>query len=195
MHQIKQTTVGLLGLSFLVLSNAKTFAAPSVKEIKFQWNGSGCAKSESSTPWDPMVVQVVASRDVAGEFQVKRGAGASPKDARKNCDLIVSSNETIQIALDRIEIKGSGVMPKDARLDIVVEASSQGAPGSKKYSLDRPKDETYTVTKSIDDPNLFWSACGRALLVSTKQTIKSGSTLDAKIENIAFNFQAKACKK
>lgn len=178
----------------LCLGSVSAFAAS--KTISLQWNGSGCGKSESSTPWDPMVVQIVASREVAGEFQVKRGGGASPKDARKNCDLMVSSAEPLQFAVERIDIKGSGVMPADAKVDMAVEVSSQGNPDTKRYELQRAdnKDSKFSLTQSIDDKDLSWSACGRTLLVSTKQTIKSGVLVNSKFESLNFNLQAKACK-
>ncbi len=169
--------------------------APASKEIRFQWNGSGCAKSESKTPWDPMVVTLVASKDPL-EFQLRRGAGSSLKDVRKNCDLIVSSPEPLQFALDSIDIKGSGALAADAKVDLAVEASSQGAAGSKRYELKRSSgDKVFKITKSIEDGDLFWSACGRALQVSAKGTVKSGLTVDTRIDGISYNFQAKSCKK
>lgn len=166
------------------------------KEIKLQWNGSGCAKSETTTAWDPMVVQIVASREVAGEFQVKRGAGASPRDARKNCDLIVSSAEPLQFAVERIEIKGSGALPADAKVDMAVQFSSQGDKDTKRHDLSRAdaKDSKFSLKKDFDEKDLTWSACGRALLVSTSQAIKSGVMVNSKFDSLNFNLQAKSCK-
>lgn len=190
-HNLAKKSVLFMSL-FLT---AAVHAAPAPKDIRFQWNGSGCAKSESKSPWDPMVVTLVASKDPL-EFQMARGAGASPKDARKNCDLIVSSSEPLQFALESIDIKGSGALAADAKVDLVVEASSQGAPGSKRYDLQRKSgDKVFKITKSIEEGEFFWSACGRALQVSAKGTVKAGATVDTRIDQLAYNFQAKSCKK
>ncbi|MES2745566.1 MAG: DUF4360 domain-containing protein [Bdellovibrionota bacterium] len=183
----------VLLLSLLMVTVAH--AAPSTKEIRFQWNGSGCAESESKSPWDPMVVTLVASKDPL-EFQVRQDPWASPRDARKNCSLVVSSSEPLQFALESIDIKGSGALAADAKVDITVEASSQGAPGSKRYDLQRTsRDKVFKITKSLDDGELFWSACGRALQVNAKSAVKSGAMVDTRIDHLAYNLQAKSCKK
>lgn len=193
---IQKTVLGIT-LGYFGCGGIAALAASPDKGIRFQWNGSGCAKSETLTPWDPMVVEIVASKSVGREFQVKRGAGASPKDARKNCDLIVSSQEPLQFALDRIEVKGAGELPADAQIEIHVDASMQGSQVSTKYPLVRPqgREAAFSIQKTIEDNERFWSVCGRALQVSTKQLVKSGATVESKIDNLAFYFRAKACKK
>ncbi len=186
--------IGTLGI--LVFAGTTLFGAPASRSIKFQWNGSGCAKSESSSPWDPMVVQVLATKDIGSEFFVKRGGGSSPKDGRKNCDLIVSSDEPLQIAIERVELKGSGAVAVDAPIDLKLESSSQGAPERKTVNLSLPTGKVdYKVTQDIEEKDQFWSACGRSLLVSTKLSLKGSASVETRINRVSFHLQAKSCKK
>ncbi len=184
------------GLSLsLILSSQLAYSLPAPKSVKLQWNGSGCAKSESSSPWDPMVVQLVASKDIGSDFFVKRGGGAAPKDSRKNCDLIVSSDEPLQFALEGIDLKGSGALAADSPVDLKVESSSQGRPERKTINLSIPTGKVdFTVRENLDEKDLFWSACSRSLLLSTKLTLKGTASVETRINRISFNLQAKPCK-
>lgn len=164
--------------------------------VSLQWNGSGCPKSEEHS--ESASDRFIAKKEMEGTFEVKRGPAARASDSRKNCSLLLVSEESKeQIALEKIQVIGKRPTGARQKQDLSVDVSTQGQAQTKNITVPVPagKESKFDVEKVLADADLQWSPCDRGLMVNAKQRVEGSEAVTASIESVTYSFRTKACAK
>lgn len=193
MKNVRRASYRIFASGFLSLGVASFAQAATVN---LQWNGSGCPKADEHS--ESASDRFIAKKEMEGNFEVKRGAGVRMSDSRKNCTLLLVSEESKeQIALEKIEVIGKKSTAAGPKHELTVDVSTQGQAQTKSISIAVPASKVpkFDVEKVIADADLQWSPCDRGLMVNAKQRVEGSEAVTASIESVTYSFRTKACSK